>query len=125
MRNAVDCMRTLTARAEMLAEAMRQNEMRQEDATERLRAILERNVRALVDQPDKVSVQATISDGGNTVVLTIDVAAGEVGKVIGKKGRNSHALRTLLEAVAAKYKQRVVIEISDDQRRSRRNHHAS
>jgi len=99
--------------------------MRQEDATERLRAILERNVRALVDQPDKVSVQATISDGGNTVVLTIDVAAGEVGKVIGKKGRNSHALRTLLEAVAAKYKQRVVIEISDDQRRSRRNHHAS
>jgi predicted RNA-binding protein YlqC (UPF0109 family) len=99
--------------------------MGQDDATERLRTLLEQNVRALVDQPDKVSVQATISDGGNTVVLTIEVADGEVGKVIGKKGRNSHALRTLLEAVAAKFKQRVVIEIADDQRRRRYGNHAS
>lgn len=70
----------------------------------------------LVDQPEQVVVTANVSDGGNTVVLTIRTADGEVGKVIGKQGRNAQAMRTLLEAAAAKLRQRVVVEI-DDRRR--------
>lgn len=70
-------------------------------------------VRELVDQPDGVEVQQTISDGGNTLVLTIRTSDGDMGKVIGKQGRNAQALRTILEAVAAKNKQRVVVEIAD------------
>jgi predicted RNA-binding protein YlqC (UPF0109 family) len=89
----------------------------QAESAERLRKLLDDLVRELVDRPDEVSVFTTISDGGNTVVLTVRTANGEVGKVIGKQGRNAQAVRILLEAVAAKYKQRVVLEIDDNRRR--------
>ena len=70
-------------------------------------------VKELVDRPEGVEVQQTISAGGDTVVLTVRTADGDMGKVIGKQGRNAQALRTLLEAIAAKYKQRVVMEIAE------------
>lgn len=77
-------------------------------------------VRELVDKPEGVEVQQTISDGGQTIVLTVRTADGDMGKVIGKLGRNAQALRVLLEAVAAKHKQRVVMEIAEvDSRRGR------
>lgn len=92
----------------------------QEESASRLQRLLHELVSELVDEPKQANVSRTVSDGGNTVVLTIRTANGEVGKVIGKHGRNAHALRVLLEAVAAKFKQRVVLEI-DDRRRRRSN----
>ncbi len=85
----------------------------------RLRDLLQSLVMELVDNPKEASVTSTVSEGGNTIVLTIRTANGEIGKVIGRQGRNAHALRILLEAIAAKYKQRVVLEIDD--RRKRRD----
>jgi predicted RNA-binding protein YlqC (UPF0109 family) len=66
-------------------------------------------VRALVDQPDQVKV--TEIEGGQTVVLELSVAKSDMGKVIGKKGRNAMALRTILSAVAGKTRKRYVLEI--------------
>ena len=74
-------------------------------------------VKELVDKPNKVEVAETISDGGDTVVLTVRTDDGEVGKVIGKMGKNAQALRVLLEAIAAKHKKRVVLEIADSMHR--------
>ena len=51
-------------------------------------------VKALVDQPDQVSVNEV--EGGHTVVLDLSVAKSDMGKVIGKRGRNALALRTIL-----------------------------
>lgn len=90
-------------------------------AAERLKKWLTDLLRELVDRPDEVSVSTTVSEGGNTVVLTVRTADGEVGKVIGKQGRTAQAVRSLLEAVAAKYKQRAVLEIDDNKRRRRRD----
>ncbi len=42
-------------------------------------------VKALVDQPDQVSV--TEVEGGHTVVLELSVAKSDMGKIIGKHGR--------------------------------------
>lgn len=92
----------------------------QAESAERMRKLLADLICELVDKPAEVGVTTTISDGGNTVVLTVRTANGEVGKVIGKQGRNAQAVRTLLEAVAAKYKQRVVLEIDDNRTRRRR-----
>jgi len=98
------------------------HEMTQAEGASRLRGLLLDVVKELVDRPDKVEVTQTVSDGGNTVVLTVRTADGEVGKVIGRGGRNAQALRILFEAIAAKYKQRVVLEIADsDNPRRRRN----
>jgi hypothetical protein len=66
-------------------------------------------VKALVDQPDQVSVNEV--EGGHTVVLELSVAKSDMGKVIGKRGRNALALRTLLSAASGKVRKRYVLEI--------------
>ena len=66
-------------------------------------------VKALVDQSEQVTV--TEIEGGNTVVFEISVAKSDMGKVIGKQGRNAQAIRTILSAAAGKAKKRYVLEI--------------
>jgi predicted RNA-binding protein YlqC (UPF0109 family) len=61
-------------------------------------------VKALVDQPDQVMV--TEIEGGHSVVLELKVAKSDMGKVIGKKGRNALALRTILSAASGKLRKR-------------------
>jgi len=66
-------------------------------------------VKALVDQPDQVSVNEI--EGGHTVVLELSVAKSDMGKVIGKQGRNAQAIRTILSAASGKVRKRYVLEI--------------
>ena len=66
-------------------------------------------VKALVDQPEQVTV--TEIETGNTVILKLSVAKSDMGKVIGKQGRNAQAIRTILSAAAGKAKKRYVLEI--------------
>lgn len=65
--------------------------------------------RHLVDNPDSVSVGEVSS--GQTMVLELRVAKVDVGKVIGREGRTAHALRTIIQAVTARRRQRAVLEI--------------
>ena len=65
--------------------------------------------KALVDQPDKVSI--TEIEGNNTNVLELSVAKSDIGKIIGKQGRNVQALRTILSAAGGKSRKRYVLEI--------------
>lgn len=67
---------------------------------------------ALVDNPEKVSVAMIDSD--HTAILKLSVGNGEAGKIIGKGGRTADAMRTILNAVAAKEKKRVILEVVDD-----------
>ena len=66
-------------------------------------------VKALVDQPDQVSVNEV--EGGHTVLLELSVTKSDMGKVIGKRGRNALALRTILSAASGKVRKRYVLEI--------------
>ena len=65
--------------------------------------------RSLVDNPDQVAV--TEIEGEQGAVLSLSVASGDLGKIIGKQGRTARAIRTLLGAVSAKTKKRVVLDI--------------
>ena len=65
-----------------------------------MRDLLEEMIKAIVDKPDEVSLE--LNEGENTIIYELKVGDGDVGKVIGKKGRNVSALRTLLFAVNAK-----------------------
>ncbi len=64
---------------------------------------------AMVDNPDEVSV--IVIEGSQTTVLELKVAKSDLGKVIGKHGRNAQAIRTIVSAVSAKIKKRAVLEI--------------
>ena len=72
--------------------------------------------RALVDNPDEVAVEA-IPDGDGTL-LRLHVAAGDVGKVIGKQGRTARSIRTVLSAASMKLKRRFSLDIVEEARTS-------
>lgn len=74
-----------------------------------MRALVEQIAKALVDEPDQVSVSQV--DGEQASVLELKVAPGDLGKVIGKQGRTARALRTLLGAAGVKFQKRFSLEI--------------
>ena len=72
--------------------------------------LLEDIVKAIVDKPDEVKVNVNESD--NTIVYELNVGEGDLGKVIGKKGKNVNSIRTLLSASNAKEGgKRAILEI--------------
>lgn len=68
--------------------------------------------RALVDEPEKVTVERFEEDDG-TVVLELAVAEDDYGKIIGRGGRTANALRTVVKAAAVKENRRVLVDIVD------------
>ena len=67
-------------------------------------------VKSIVDKPDEVSIDVTESE--NTQIFELRVGDGDVGKVIGKQGKNVGAIRTLLSAATAKEGgKRAILEI--------------
>ena len=63
-------------------------------------AVLEYLVRHLVDEPDGVEVD--VVDRSRGVQLEVRVAPGDMGRVIGKRGRTAQAIRTVTRAAASK-----------------------
>ena len=74
-----------------------------------MRALVEQIAKALVDEPEQVSVQQL--DGEQVVVLELRVAPNDLGKVIGRQGRTARSLRTILGAVGMKLHKRFTLEI--------------
>ncbi len=66
-------------------------------------------IQSLVDNPDQVEINEI--QGSSTSVFELKVAKEDLGKVIGKQGRNAQAIRTILNAASAKTKKRIVLEI--------------
>ena len=81
-----------------------------------LKALVEVVAKALADQPDAVSVRETERRGGT--VFELQVAAGDLGRVIGRQGRTAAALRTLLSAACEADDRRVSLDIRDQSGRS-------
>ena len=74
-----------------------------------MKELVELIARALVDQPDAVSVAEVDED--QATVIEVKVAATDLGKVIGKQGRTARAIRTILGAAGMKHRKRFVLEI--------------
>ena len=65
-----------------------------------MKQLLSDIIKAIVDKPDDVSVKVTESE--NTKIYELTVGDGDLGKVIGKKGKNVNSIRTILSAANAK-----------------------
>ena len=68
-------------------------------------------VKQMVDAPDQVIVKEF--SGISNTVLVLSVAKSDLGMVIGRKGNNINAIRTLMSASAAKQRKRVLIELME------------
>ncbi len=72
---------------------------------------LETVVKSLVDNPDSVKINRTVDEMG--VLLTLDVHADDMGKIIGRSGNTAKAIRTLLRVVGMKHDARVNLKINE------------
>jgi len=69
-------------------------------------------VRALVDEPDSVSV--SVAERGGVSVVELRVAPGDVGKVIGRRGTTIQAIRSLVQVGGAKSGRRCTLDLVED-----------
>ena len=74
-----------------------------------MKGLVELIAKSLVDNPDRVQVSQL--DGEQSSIIELKVAPEDMGKIIGKQGRNVQAIRVILGAVGMKLKKRVNIEI--------------
>lgn len=65
----------------------------------------------LVDNPDQVSVEASNSE--TSVDLRLSVGADDMGRVIGRRGRNAQAIRTVVRAAGARAGVEASVDIVD------------
>lgn len=74
-----------------------------------MKELVEVIAKALVDKPDEVVVEQ--KQDGKNITVSLHVAEGDMGKVIGKQGRIAKAIRTVVKAANTNEKQRVDVEI--------------
>ena len=81
-----------------------------------MKEFVEYIVKNLVDYPDKVIINEV--GGTQILILELSVEKGDIGKIIGKKGKTINAIRTLLMSVASRNGIRVNLEILEDPSKS-------
>ncbi len=74
-------------------------------------AVLEYLVRSVVDDPDAVNVE--VDDAGRRPALNVTVGDGDMGRVIGKRGRVAQSIRTVTRAAAVRDDVEIDIEFLD------------
>jgi uncharacterized protein len=77
-----------------------------------MRELLEFLARSLVADPDAVQV-SEVEEVDGEVVLELEVADDDLGRVIGRGGRVANALRSVMKAAATREEKRVVVDILD------------
>jgi len=64
------------------------------------RDVCEYLVKAVVEEPDGVEV--SVHEGGRTTAIEVRVAPGDMGRVIGKRGRVAQSIRHIVRAAAVR-----------------------
>ena len=74
-----------------------------------MKELIKHIIQALVDYPEQIVISEV--EGKQVTILEIKAAKEDLGKIIGKQGRNAKAIRTILNAASAKTKRRTIMEI--------------
>jgi predicted RNA-binding protein YlqC (UPF0109 family) len=74
-----------------------------------LKELIELIIKGIVDKPDEIEISQVV--GEKTLIFEIKVDPNDIGKVIGRQGRNIKSIRTIINAAAQKDNKRVIIEI--------------
>ncbi|MBR3132537.1 MAG: KH domain-containing protein [Clostridia bacterium] len=77
-----------------------------------MKEILELLIKNLVNDQDSVVITETVSDN-NEIKYLVKVSEGDMGRVIGKRGKIAQSIRTLIKGIATKENKKVVVEFGD------------
>jgi predicted RNA-binding protein YlqC (UPF0109 family) len=69
-------------------------------------------VRSIVDTPDAVKVESLEDEG--KIILEVRVADGDLGRVIGRRGRTAQSIRAVVRAAASRDNAEVDVDFLDD-----------
>jgi uncharacterized protein len=76
------------------------------------RALVEYVAKSLAEKPEEVSVEA-FERGGGTVAIKVKLADDDIGRFIGKAGRNIEAIRTLIRVASSRDRKRVFVDLAN------------
>lgn len=76
------------------------------------RALVEYVAKSLAEKPEDVSVEA-FERGGGAVAIKVKLADEDVGRFIGKAGRNIEAIRTLVRVASSRDRRRVFVDLAN------------
>jgi predicted RNA-binding protein YlqC (UPF0109 family) len=74
-----------------------------------LKPLLNEMVNALVDEPEAIRIE--VIQGEDSTILRLYVAAGDIGKVIGKQGNTARSMRTIISAAGKKLNHHYTLDI--------------
>jgi uncharacterized protein len=75
------------------------------------RAVLDYIARQLVDDPDGISIE--VEERRGDLTLRVHAAPGDLGRLIGRRGRVAQAMRAVTRAAGATDSVRVSVDIED------------
>ena len=78
-----------------------------------MKELVEVIAKSLVDCPNEVVVTETENE--KSIVIELNVAQSDMGKVIGKQGRIAKAIRAVVKAAASKTEKKVIVDIVSDE----------
>lgn len=76
-----------------------------------IQELVEYITKSLVDDPEQIHVR--VMENAHTVNVELQVAPGDMGRIIGKGGRVVNSLRTLVRIAAVRQGKRATLEILD------------
>ena len=74
-----------------------------------MKELIETIVKPLVDFPEEVAV--TVTEEDNRITYLLSVNENDIGKVIGKQGRVTRAIRTIVYAAGSLQQKRIIVDI--------------
>ena len=76
------------------------------------KALVEYVAKSLAEKPEDVLVES-FERGGGTVAIKVKLADADVGRFIGKAGRNIEAIRTLVRVAYLRDRKRVFVDLAN------------
>ena len=77
-----------------------------------MKDLIEHIAKSLVEKPDKIVISEEIAEDGS-VLVKLAAAQEDMGRIIGKQGRNAKAMRTLLNAKATRENRHALLQIME------------
>lgn len=77
-----------------------------------MKELIEHIAKSLVEKPEEIEVSEEVAEDGSTLVK-LAAAQDDMGRIIGKQGRNAKAMRTLLNAKATRENCRASLQIME------------
>lgn len=74
-----------------------------------MQELIEYIARSLVENPDRVQVSTRRS--GSSLYVDVTAAPGDLGRLIGRRGRTAQSIRSVAKVAAARQGMRITIDI--------------